>query len=342
MTENSKKSKSEAPILTTPEGVKIQVTAGRKLQQIRALMRDPEISDAQFRVLSCLIDRLNDGKKDHESRWGSAYPRYEKLADDVAKDVRATKRIIKELETGQRETRTGGVTKLVSCKAALNVERNKDESGQDKSNQYRLKEWGAFVVKADGEGAVPSPLPSGEGAVTGEGGCGDLSEGVRSPVREGAVPSPDSTHLLISKFNSQDSSASGGRPAASQVQRKEANDNDRSSPDDDLNQGEPDACNDNADTKRYREAATRVWSAYPVRPEKDRRKFINLFVEKCVAGIIKGSNEVLDGMKLYLARIDDPKYVMNPIRFIQEDTWKNYSRIGSGMSGVRGRMKMAI
>src|SRR3954447_8520830 len=126
MSRNNAKIKSEAPILTSPEGVKIQVTAGRKLQEIRSYAEDPEITDAQFRALVCLVDRLNEGHFGDESRWGSAYPNYETLAKDIAKDARAAKRIIKEPKTGQREIRSkSGERKLVPCKAVLNVKSTK-------------------------------------------------------------------------------------------------------------------------------------------------------------------------------------------------------------------------
>lgn len=194
MSRNNAKIKFEAPVLTSPEGVKIQITAGRKLQEIRSYAEDPEITDAQFRALVCLVDRLNEGRSGDESRWGSAYPNYETIAKDIAKDERAAKRIIKELKTGRREIRSkSGERKLVPCKAVLNVKSTK-KGKSDEVNEYRLKNWGAFVV-APAEGAFTAPQQSEKGAVTGQKGCGDQSEGVRSPARKRAVTAPDSSHL---------------------------------------------------------------------------------------------------------------------------------------------------
>jgi hypothetical protein len=182
---NSNDNTAPAKVITSPDGTKIQITAGRKLQAIRSYASDPKITDAQFRTLVCIVDRLNEGKEGtDESRWGSAYPSYETLAEDTAKDERAVKRIVKELETGQRETHSkDGVKKLVPCKSILSVERAKDDDDRDEANRYRLKEWGAFAADAFRRGAV-----------TRKEGCGHLQEGVRSPAKKGAVTALDSSH----------------------------------------------------------------------------------------------------------------------------------------------------
>lgn len=216
MSQNTAKNKNynndrSAKIITSPDGTEIQITAGRKLRAIRSFARDTNITDAQFRALVCIVDRLNEGQGD-EKRWGSAYPKFETLAQDIAKDERAAKRIVKELETGQRQTRSGRVTTLVPCKSVLTVQRSKDEDERNNVNLYRLKEWGAFAINQSGEGAV----------ICKEGG-GHLQEGVRSPVREGAVTAPDSTHLLTSKTHLTDppqlAPACGeGGPAAVQIE----------------------------------------------------------------------------------------------------------------------------
>lgn len=220
MSRNNAKIKSEAPVLTSPEGEKIQITAGRKLQEIRSYAEDPEVTDAQFRALVCVIDRLNEGRSGDESRWGSAYPNYETLAKDIAKDERAAKRIIKELKTGRREIRSkSGERKLVPCKAVLNVKSTK-KGKSDEVNEYRLKNWGAFAV-APAEGAVTGPQQSEKGPVTGQEGCGDPSKGVRSPARKGAVTAPDSSHLPSPEKHltnpPQHAPASGERVSAAAV-----------------------------------------------------------------------------------------------------------------------------
>lgn len=198
MQKTRKNKLSDAPTLTTPAGEKYRITAGRKLQEARSYCRDPEITDAQFRALFVVIDRLNDGRIDKESRWGSAYPSYDTLAMDIGKDERAAKRIIKELATGQRETRSKGKkTTLKPCKAVLNVKSTKIGK-TDKVNEYRLKTLGAFAVADESKGAV-TEQDSGGGAVTSKQGCGDQSEGVRSPGDRGEVTALDSSHLSPSE-----------------------------------------------------------------------------------------------------------------------------------------------
>lgn len=211
MPQTNNKSKNDnttpAKVITSPDGTKIQITAGRKLQVIRSFASDPEITDAQFRALVCIIDRLNEGKEGtDESRWGSAYPKFETLARDIAKDERAAKRIVTELEKGKRQTRSGGKTKSVPCKSVLAVQRSKDEGERDNVNEYRLIEWGAFAIDASGQGAVTRKdegavtcKHEGKGAVTCQEGCGHLQGGMRSPVTKGAVTAPDSSHLPTSE-----------------------------------------------------------------------------------------------------------------------------------------------
>jgi hypothetical protein len=152
MSQNTAKNKNDndndrpAKVITSPDGTEILITAGRKLQQIRSFASDPEITDAQFRALVCIVDRLNEGHGSDQSRWGSAYPNFETLAKDIAKDERAAKRIVKELDKGQRQARSGGKTKLVQCKSVLNVQRSKDKDKRDGVNLYRLKGMGSVLI----------------------------------------------------------------------------------------------------------------------------------------------------------------------------------------------------
>ncbi|MCA1498100.1 helix-turn-helix domain-containing protein [Bradyrhizobium sp. NBAIM14] len=183
---NNKPANDNTRVIKTPEGVEIQITAGRKLQQIRAFARDPDISDAQFRALVCIVDRLNEGKEGtDQSLWGSAYPSPETLAADMAKDERAARRIVKELRDGQRETRSkSGVRSFVPCKAVLSVENRKTADGHDDFNLIRLRTWEAFAIRNQKD--------------VDQSGGGHLSSGGRSPVEQRAVTAPDSSHLLSS------------------------------------------------------------------------------------------------------------------------------------------------
>ncbi|WP_425906280.1 helix-turn-helix domain-containing protein [Nitrobacter sp. TKz-YC02] len=345
MPENSKKINSDEPFITSPDGVRIQITAGRKLQQIRTFMRDPKITDAQFRVLACLVDRLNDGTKDQESRWGSAYPQYETLANDVAKDIRSTKRIIKELETGQRETRTRGVTKLVPCREVLSVERSEAKPGRGDVNQYRLKEWGAFV---ENKGDVTSQEGCGhlstKGAVTGKEGCGDLSGRVRSPVKKGAVTSPDSTHPLPSASNSSNTNssnsknASGGGPANSQVQRKGDNDNE--------------SRNDDRSTSPWPDDyRKKFWDLYPRKPGDSRSKALAK-LERIERSDSVEFSDLMKGLGYYAARMnervqknpDDRKFIAAAQNWLDQARWETEEPVSlkDKHAAIKARVKVAI
>ncbi|WP_156936891.1 hypothetical protein [Bradyrhizobium sp. WSM2254] len=328
-----KKSKpnSEAPILTSPEGVKIQITAGRKLQEIRSYAEDPEITDAQFRALVCVVDRLNEGRSGDESRWGSAYPNYETLAKDIAKDARAAKRIIKELKTGQREIRSkSGERKLVPCKAVLNVKSTK-KGKSDEVNEYRLKKWGAFAV-ASGEDAFTAPPQSEEGEVTGQEGCGDPSGGMRSPVHESPVTAPDSSQGPRSETHPKDppqSAPASGERGPANLDSSQVGDG-----------ASPQAGNENQrqdeDTRPYREAAERCWGMFQKAPQEERPEFIRQFVALCHSGKIKGSRSFEFGIRQMQASRSEICFHTRPLEFLERRMWLDYN------SGDKAKSAMAI
>ena len=214
---NSKPANDNTPVIKTPEGVEIQITAGRKLQQIRAFARDPDISDAQFRALVCIIDRLNEGKEGtDQSLWGSAYPTPETLAADMAKDERAARRIVKELRDGQRETRSkNGVRSLVPCKAVLIVENRKTPDGHDDFNLTRLRSWDSFAVGHLSTGRRPpvnNEQRAGGSHLSDDG--GHLSTMNGSPVKDQQVTAPDSSQLLTPETQPKNPPQSGSAPGA--------------------------------------------------------------------------------------------------------------------------------
>jgi hypothetical protein len=345
MSQNTTKNKNinndrPAKVITSPDGTEIQITAGRKLQAIRSFARDPDITDAQFRALVCIVDRLNEGQGSDESRWGSAYPKFETLAQDIAKDERAAKRIVKELETGQRQTRSGMVTTLVPCKSVLTVQRSKDEDERNNVNLYRLKEWGAFAIDQ-----------SGEGAVTCKERCGHLQEGVRSPVREGAVTAPDSTHLLTSETHLTDppqlAPASGERGPADGLDDRHLEQEDHRS----RETSQARASNDNQpvdDHSRSKEQPVPsysptfegFWNAYPRKLEKDKPAAYSQWLEIKQAGGVT-SDQIMCGLSVYkrAKREGDPNHVMFPVRWLKERRWTEFAAMPSGSNR---RQTMAI
>jgi hypothetical protein len=362
---NSNDNTTPAKVITSPDGIKIQITAGRKLQVIRSFASDPEITDAQFRALVCIVDRLNEGKEGtDESRWGSSYPNFETLAKDIAKDKRSAIRIVKELEDGQRQTRSGGVTKFVPGKSVLIVHRSKDENDQDRVNRYLLKEWGAFAIDAPAEEGAVTGNDHGEGAVTCKEGCGHLQGRVPSPVKEGAVTAPNSTHLLNSETHLTDppqlAPASGERGPADGLddgqmktivqedhrsretaQAKASNDN-QPVDDDSRSEAQPVRVNDNEpneETEKFRKAGEETWLMFLKAPPEQHDEFIRLYIELAEAGEIKNSKEVRDGLKCHL-QDTERKYQKTPVNFLKKQVWKTYRAEALGSS--RSRMSMAI
>ncbi|MFK4644515.1 hypothetical protein ABIF96_003089 [Bradyrhizobium ottawaense] len=342
MSRNNAKIKSEAPILTSPEGVKIQITAGRKLQVIRSYAEDPEITDAQFRALVCLVDRLNEGRSGDERRWGSAYPNYETLAKDIAKDARAAKRIIKELKTGQREIRSkSGERKLVPCKAVLNVKSTK-KGKSDEVNEYRLKKWGAFAVTS-GEDVFTASPQSEEGEATGQEGCGDPSGGGRSPLDERPVTAPNSSHGPRSETHPKDppqsapTSGERGPDVGSDEWIEITLTEDRRSRETQEDKVVQDNQKDDGRLEQYQKAAEKIWLMFHKAPVEQHDGFIELFVELAQAGEIKNSEEVRYGLMCHL-RDTEPKWQKYPVNFLKKRVWKTYRATASGAGETQKRM----
>ncbi|RZN07588.1 hypothetical protein CWO91_26685 [Bradyrhizobium genosp. SA-3] len=315
---NNKPANDNTRVIKTPEGVEIKITAGRKLQQIRAFARDPDISDAQFRALVCIVDRLNEGKEGtDESLWGSAYPTPETLAKDIAKDERAARRILKELKDGERETRSkNGERKLVPCKAALTIENRKTADGHDDFNLYRPRSWGAFAV-----GNREAVQQSEGGHLSDE--SGHLSDGGRSPVENKQVTAPNSSHLphpeTPPKNTTQAPPASGERgPAvASDVESgtkpKAGNEN---------SMFEPADCNWPDDWK------DQFWKAFPVRKNVKAAELKLISLARAgvpmnpiiVAARRHGKELVRDG-------ILNTGFCKNPVTWMDDEPWKDNQKL---------------
>ena len=315
MQKTRKNKLSDAPILSTLEGDEYKITAGRKLQEARSYCRDPEITDAQFRALFVIIDRLNDGRIDEESRWGSAYPSYGTLAADIGKDERAAKRIIKELTTGQREKRSKyGERSLVPCKAVLNVKSTK--SGKtDEVNEYRMKTLGAFAITDEGKGAVTEPR-GGRGAGPGEEGGGDRSEGGRSPEERGAVNALDSSYLPPSEIPLIDPPhvppASGQRVPAVAMFVGDA-------------EKQSDAMNDDKVEPWPDDIVDKFQSHYP--KGGDRSKIVQALEEIRREGRTE-YRDILRGASNYRGENVgvEPRYLKSPENFLKGRLWTGYQK----------------
>ncbi|MBR0789892.1 helix-turn-helix domain-containing protein [Bradyrhizobium manausense] len=189
MKQSAKKINSDAPILRSPGGVKFRVTAGSKWKFTRAVQRDPRYSKLQKQLLTVLIDMTNEGRNDDESRWGYAYPGYDKLATECG----CTRRAVIE-----------NITKLEE-KAALKVHRSAGQrasgrkghgggGGRDNANLYFLCDWTEFGDTENGERETVHAMHCFEETVNGK---RETVNGKRETVNgahgNGEPASPDSS-----------------------------------------------------------------------------------------------------------------------------------------------------
>lgn len=139
MKHSEKKINSDAPVLRSPDGVQFRVTAGTKWKFTRAVQRNTGYSILQKQLLTVLIDTTNEGRIDDQSRWGYAYPGYDKLAAECGCSRRAVIKNIAKLEE----------------KGALKVHRSAGQrasgkkghgggGGRDNGNLYFLGGWTEF------------------------------------------------------------------------------------------------------------------------------------------------------------------------------------------------------
>src|SRR6266436_2155272 len=103
MSENTRKNKhndSTASIITSPDGVRIQITAGNKWKFNRAVQRDVtgRYSKLQKDIMAILIDSTNEGHGEDRLKWGYAYPSFERLAAECGCTPEAVKKNIPKLE----------------------------------------------------------------------------------------------------------------------------------------------------------------------------------------------------------------------------------------------------
>lgn len=362
---NNKLASDNLPVIRTPEGDEIQITAGRKLQQIRVFARDPDISDAQFRALVCIVDRLNEGKEGtDESLWGCAYPSPEMLAKDIAKDERAARRIVKELRDGQRETRSkNGVRSLVPCKAVLNVENRKTSDGRDDFNLIRLRSWDAFAVRDRKRNVGGAPSIGGRSPVENEqqaGGShlsddrGHLSDLDRSPDKHERVTAPNSSQASTPKTRPTDTTqaraASGDRGPAACLEVSLNARTGAAMPEGIHSEGgvrdkpvqDDQAGINNKEAERHRKMGEDIWKRFEKRKIEHHNGFIELFVQLMQAGEIKSHAEIKHGLVCHL-QDTERRYQKNPIEFLQQKVWRNYRfNPNNPYAGVNGKRVAAI
>jgi hypothetical protein len=328
MSQTSKKNKRSndntrpSPIITSPSGVKIQITAGNKLQHIRALARDPEITDAQFRALVVMVDTTNEGYGDQDN-WGFSYQKYETLAVEIGKGESAAKRIVKELETGERKVGSGKLKKIVQGKVMLDAHRSGPKGGRSNVNKYWLRSWPTFAAVEDSaKGPAARPFTSGKGPVSdGKGPVSD-SETVRFSDEKGPAARPDSpTPPYRHIYEDSPASANGGSgPVESFVEQDQSDAQPTPINDNQPEQDRPDAPSEGRIRKKFDE----FWNAYPRKLEKDKDEAFREFRKIALSGEVK-SAQIMEGLSIYRKSVSEPRYVVSPVKWLRERRWEEFA-----------------
>lgn len=200
MPENSKKIKLETPTITSRDGVKIQITAGRKWKFNRHVLRSNRTL-LQKSIMAVLIDMTNEGAGNNEFRFGLAYPSLVTLADEVGATYRGTVKALDQL------VELGDVRKI-----SEKVKRG----GKDDLNHYWLPGWNLFGSVAENS-ELSSPLRA-VATVNSVPSTVNCVPATVNPVPNNSeLSSPDSTHLLSStppSSNTGNTSTTFGRTAS--------------------------------------------------------------------------------------------------------------------------------
>ncbi|MDA9542286.1 hypothetical protein ACM41_39960 [Bradyrhizobium sp. CCBAU 21362] len=209
MKHSAKKINSDAPILRSPDGVEFRVTAGSKWKFTRAVQRDPRYSKLQKQLLTVLIDMTNEGRHDDESRWGYAYPGYEKLAAECGCTRRAAIENVAKLEEkgALKAHRSAG-------RRASGKKGHGGGGGRDNGNLYFLCDWTEFGRTENSERETVHAMHCFEETVNGK---RETVNGKRETVNgaqgNGEPASPDSSFYPSEKPVSKNTQEHDPAPA---------------------------------------------------------------------------------------------------------------------------------
>lgn len=205
MSQKSQKNKhvnDNTPAFTSPDGILVRINrGGNKIQFIRDLCRNEEITHVQFRILVPLVDMSNEGTHEDSGRWGKAWMSVETLAKESGCSERAVQDNMPLLEAAG----------IVKVKRDL-TDDGKPKGGRSNVNEFWLTGWNKFgaVVEDEKKGARGAPFGEKERVHAAP------DKGARGSEK-GAHRAPDSTYRPYAETQPKDSTAaaSGERgPAA--------------------------------------------------------------------------------------------------------------------------------
>ncbi|UPT99424.1 helix-turn-helix domain-containing protein [Bradyrhizobium barranii subsp. apii] len=296
------------PAFKSPDGVRIKINrGGNKMQFVRDLCRNDEITAIQFRILVPLVDTSNEGTDDDHSRWGKSWLSLEKLARESGCSKRAVEKNLPKLEK---------IGILVVARD-LNDE-GRPTGGKSHVNEYWLPGWNKFgAISEDmGENEVrSSPADkSGERETTKQRTAAQRTANARPVNSEGC--SPDSTSSPNQETQPKDPTKAAPKSCESEPAGGLADDH----------HPRPNPANDNNEIGSWPDdIVDRFQSLYP--KGGDRSKISEALEEIRREGKTE-FHDILRGVSNYRRENADtpPKFMAAPENFLMRRLWMGYQR----------------
>lgn len=147
--DKSKGSSKQAPIIESPDGIRIQISVSNKMRFRNAVNADAKLPKMMKILLNFLIDKTNEGYGDDPRMFGWAYPLPKTMAQYCGCSERAVWNNLGALEDGV--TKDG---KVIPERWRIRVNRHGQTKGEgggrNKNSWYFLNAWHEF-------GAVDKP-----------------------------------------------------------------------------------------------------------------------------------------------------------------------------------------
>lgn len=199
-----------SPILTSPDGVKIQITQGRKMKFISHA--NSSLSHLEGKVMAVLIDKTNEGSKCDPSRYGLAWPSVKTMMEKTRGSLSGVKKVLKKLQEA-------GLIRITNADSE-----GKNRGGRSKVNEYWLPGWNVFGLVSDDDekGALGDLLGSEKSALNDDKTGHSVAETGHSVPTNRSLSDPDSTHLLASEPNSKEIQRAVGALTGDDMDGKQA------------------------------------------------------------------------------------------------------------------------
>jgi hypothetical protein len=307
---NKQSNDMTTPVFESPDGIRIRINrGGNKMQFIRDLCRNKEITDVQFRILVPLVDTSNEGTDDNCSRWGKSWLSLESLALESGCSKRAVEKNLPKLEAAG----------IVSVTREIN-DAGRSKGGRSNVNEYWLPGWNRFgVIRADEEKSErPSPLNEVNSERVARKQRTVYQATANAGRRNSERRSPDSTYLPDPEEHSQQTQSASSRrsgPVGSfdgDGQHQVANDNDK------IHELQP--VDDNQLCNWPDDWRDQFWDAFPER--KNVKKAEAELISIAKAGL--GFESLMIATRRYANT--NPTYCRNPVEWLDDEPWRDNAK----------------